>query len=56
MKNITFNNNDESDIKANSYSNIDFSYKDTTYNNDNDIHDIKTNRILNDRYEKENHD
>ena len=57
MKNITFNNNEESDIKTNSYSNIDINYKSTIIsNNENDNNDIKTNRILRDKSEKENLD
>ena len=57
MKNITFNNNEESDIKTNSYSNIDINYKSTIIsNNENDNNDIKTNRILKDKSEKENLD
>jgi len=56
MKNITFNNNEESDIKTNSYSNIDMSSKDTMSNNENDINKIKTNIILNNKFDKENLD
>ena len=57
MKNITFNNNEESDIKTNSYSNIDINYKSTIIsNNENDNNDIKTNRILKDKSDKENLD
>jgi len=57
MKNITFNNNEESDIKSNSYSNMDINYKSTIIsNNDNDINDIKTKRIFKDKSDKENLD
>ena len=57
MKNITFNNNEESDIKSNSYSNMDINYKSTIMsNNDNDINDIKTKRISKDKSDKENLD
>ena len=56
MKNFTFNNDEESDIRTNSYSNIDINYKSTLSNNENDNNDIKTKRILKDKNDKENFD
>ena len=53
MKNISFNNEEISDIKTNSYSNIDLNNKSTFLTNDNDI---KTKRILIENNDKENFD
>ena len=53
MKNISFNNEEISDIKTNSYSIIDLNNKSTFLTNDNDI---KTKRILIENNDKENFD
>ena len=58
MKNITFNNNNDevSDIKTISYSNIDINYKTIASSNENDINDQNTIRISNDKNGKKNFD
>ena len=53
MKNFSLNDDETSDIRTNTYSNISSKYKTTLLDNDNDI---KTKRILIENNDKENFD
>ena len=53
MKNFSLNDEETSDIRTNTYSNISSKYKTTLLDNDNDI---KTKRILIENNDKENFD